>query len=75
MLDLPVGRDLALQLDEVFGSLIVHAAELGEAYGADHDQQSHDRRGMPRAVWRKSKTALAQTAAGAQRNSGLLTRA
>ena len=42
VLDLPVGGDLALELDQVLGAL-VDRAEFGESHATDGDQQSCDR--------------------------------
>ena len=42
VLHLPIGRDLALQLDQLLGPL-VHAAEHAQADRAEQDEQRHHR--------------------------------
>ncbi len=50
VLDLAIGRDLALQLDQLLGPL-VHAAEHAQADGAEQDQQRRRSRETRPAAW------------------------
>ena len=59
VLDLAVGRDLALQLDQLLGAL-VDAAQALEPDGAKHDQQHRRWRETPPAAWSARAPARAR---------------
>ena len=59
VLDLPVGRDLALQLDQLLGAL-VHAAEHAQAHRAEQDQQRRPSRETRPAAWSARAPARAR---------------